>query len=66
MTLIRLTRDLMVNREHIASVHWRRNYSDSTLVITMCDGSIHNVQHNPYALDGTDCYEIEKKLLETV
>lgn len=58
--LVRLTADLIVNPAHIAAVSWDRGYSYSALIITLVDGTRHSIRHEGY----TDCYAIEKKLLD--
>lgn len=66
--LVRVTRDLAVNPEHVSSLVWdRRHYSygpsDTKLVIRMADGCEHTVTHEPHLLDGTDAYEVERKIM---
>lgn len=65
---IRCGRDLTVNRDEVASVRWdRRHYmngpGDSFLVITMNTGEEHRIAHQPFYLDGTDCYKIEEAII---
>lgn len=62
MALTRLTRELAVNKDHVASVHWDDTYS-RRLIITMMDGTQHSIKHDGGAY-GTDCYEIERKLID--
>lgn len=65
MTLVRLTADLAVNPDHVASVSWDRGHTYSALIITMADGTAHSVRHHPGPY-GLDAYEVERKLLEAV
>ncbi|MGF9567419.1 hypothetical protein AAIH70_28350 [Neorhizobium sp. BT27B] len=62
MALTRLTHNLSVNKDHVASVHWDDTYS-KRLVITMMDGTQHSIKHDG-GMYGTDCYAIERKLVD--
>lgn len=62
MALTRLTRDLSVNKELVASVHWDRSYG-TQLVVTMHDGTQHHIKHEGGYTGGDDCYKIERILL---
>jgi hypothetical protein len=62
MALTRLTHELSVNIEQVASVHWDDTYS-RRLVITMNDGTQHSIKHDG-GMYGVDCYAIERKLLD--
>ncbi|WP_367354217.1 hypothetical protein [Agrobacterium pusense] len=64
MALTRLTRELSVNTDHVASVHWDRGYGSTQLVITMQDGTKHFVKDSSGYTGGDDCYAIERKLLD--
>ncbi len=64
MALTRLTRELSVNKELVASVHWDRSYSSTALVVTMQDGTTHRIKDTSNYTGGDDCYAIEKKLLD--
>ncbi|OKP79747.1 hypothetical protein BTE77_06555 [Ensifer adhaerens] len=61
--MVRLTRELSVNRDFIASVHWERSYCTS-LVVTMQDGTQHSIKHTDGYTGGDDCYKIERMLLD--
>lgn len=63
MALTRLTRELSVNTDHVASVHWCHKFN-ARLVITMNDGTQHFINHSTGYYDTTDCYAIERKLLD--
>lgn len=63
MALTRLTRELAVNKELVASVHWDRQFGTS-LVVTMQDGTMHRIEHTGGYTGGDDCYDIERKLLD--
>ena len=66
--LVRIARDLILNRDEVA---WcdtdRRSYANGPgptfLVIQMKDGSRHRIEHTVGYLDGVDVYKIEKMLL---
>lgn len=65
--LVRCGADLWLNRGLVQSLEWdRRHYMNgpgsSTLIITMSDGAVHRIKHEPGYLDGTDAYAIEKAL----
>jgi hypothetical protein len=64
MALTRLTRELSVNKELVASVSWDRLYSSTQLVVTMQDGTKHFIKHTSGYTGGDDCYEIERMLLD--
>lgn len=62
--LLRITEDLIVNPEQVASVSWERDdRRPSKLHVTMSNGETHVIRHQPGMLGGVDCYEVEKKLL---
>lgn len=63
MSLTRLTRELSVNRELVASVTWDRGHNTS-LIVTMQDGTQHRIKHSGGYYDGDDCYKIERMLLD--
>lgn len=63
MALTRLTRELSVNKDLVASVHWDRAFGTS-LVVTMQDGTTHHIKHTGGYTGGDDCYDIERKLLD--
>lgn len=63
MALTRLTRELSVNTDHVASVHWDRAFG-TQLVITMQDGTKHFIKDSSGYTGGDDCYAIERKLLD--
>jgi hypothetical protein len=63
MALIRLTRELSVNKDLVSSVHWDRQFGTS-LVVTMQDGTQHHIKHSGGYYDGDDCYKIERMLLD--
>lgn len=69
--MIRVSRDLSVNPQHVMSMEWeRRHYAmgpgDSVLIIRMVTGHEHRVRHEPDYLDGTDCYRIEREISKAV
>ncbi|MBZ4022185.1 hypothetical protein CKO11_06910 [Rhodobacter sp. TJ_12] len=69
--MIRINKDLHINPAFVASLEWdRSNYafgpSDSVLVITMHDGKEHLVRHQPWYLDGTDAYAVERQILASI
>jgi len=71
MGMIRVTSDLSINPAFVSHMAWdRRHYmngpGDSVLVITMADGTAHRVTHQPWMLDGTDGYDVERRILEAV
>lgn len=66
--LIKVTRDLAINPEHVASLAWdRRDYaygpSNTKLIIRMADGSEYWVEHQPHLLDGADAYAVERQIM---
>jgi hypothetical protein len=62
--LIRLTPEIIVNREFVSSVTWDRGYSYTSLIVTMSDGARHYIKHDCRAGGGgNDCYKIERDLL---
>lgn len=66
-SLVQCGGDLWLNRDLVQRLEWdRRHYMNgpgsSTLVITMADGAVHRIQHQPGYLDGTDAYAIERAL----
>ena len=67
--MIKCGRDLSVNPQHVSQMHWdRRHYAngpgDSVLVITMADGTVHRVRHEPaYMMDHVDAYKVEQAIL---
>lgn len=67
MSIVRITRDLSINKNEIASIEWdRRDYvngpGSTYLIITMNHGGKHRIEHAPWVLDPVDCYKIEEKL----
>lgn len=63
--------DLKINHAWVASIAWdRRHYfsgpGDSTLVITMHDGTQHRVRHAPAGWGGTDAYAVERDILRAL
>jgi len=67
VALVKCGADLWISRELVQSLEWdRRHYMNgpgsSTLVITMADGAVHRIKHEPGYLDGTDAYAIERAL----
>ncbi|PWE52315.1 hypothetical protein DEM27_31745 [Metarhizobium album] len=64
MALTRLTKELAVNKDLVASVHWDRLYTSTALVVTMQDGTAHRITHTGGYTGGDDCYEIERRLLD--
>lgn len=68
MSLVRITRDLIVNTAEIASAEMDcQNYMSgpcrTTLIITMNHGGQHRLEHRNYGYDPVDCYKIQEKLL---
>jgi len=66
--MVRCTPDLIVNPLLVASVAWeRRHYmncaGDSVLLITMVDGTVHRVRHEPHLMGGTDGYDVERRII---
>ncbi|WP_157218687.1 hypothetical protein [Flavisphingomonas formosensis] len=67
MAMVRVNRELMINAAYVSHVKWdRRQYinapGDSMLVITMADGAVHRVRHEPWLMGGTDCYAVEREI----
>jgi len=65
--MIRIDQDRHINPAFVASMEWdHRHYmngSDSVLIITMWDGKVHTVKHQPQYLSGPDAYKIEREIL---
>lgn len=66
--LIALDADRKVNPALVASIVWdRRHYAnagpDSILVVTMVNGEVHRVKHEPQYLGGADAYAVEAKIV---
>ena len=65
--MIRIDQDRHINPAFVASTEWdRRHYvngSDSVLIITMWDGTVHRVKHQPWCLSGPDATTIEREIL---
>lgn len=63
---VNVTKDLTVNRDHVATVAWdRRHYangSESWLVISMADGQVHRIQNRHGLYDAPDLYKVEREL----
>jgi hypothetical protein len=69
--LVRLDADRHVNPTFVTFIEWdRRHYMNgpgsSALVITMADGTVHRVRHEPHLLGGTDGYEVERAIIEGI
>ena len=68
MSLVRITRDLIINRDEVASLdlqhsHYMSGPSNTVLVITMNHGGQHRIEHRNYGYDPVDCYKIQEALL---
>lgn len=65
---VRITKDLAVNRDRVASVEWdRRHYmngSESFLVVTMDDGRVHRIPNRYGTYDAPDIYKVERELTQ--
>lgn len=68
--MIRIDRDRHINPAFVASLEWdHRSYingSDSILIITMHDGTVHRVKHQPWYLDCPDGYKLEREILAAI
>ena len=66
--MVRVTSDLVINPAFVSFMSWdRRHYvngpGDTVLLITMADGTVHRVQHQPHLLGGTDAYAAERAIV---
>jgi len=66
--MLRLGPGHHVDAAAIISTRWdHRHYAncgpDSSLIVTMNDGSEVSVRHEPQYLDGTDAYALERQIL---
>lgn len=67
MSLVRITRDLSINPQAIASLSRNARYymngsGPTVLTIRMMDGEEHRIEHTPHYLDGNDVYAIERRI----
>lgn len=65
--MIRIDQNRHINPAFVASMEWdRRHYingSESVLIITMWDGTVHRVKHQPWYLGCPDATKIEREIL---
>ena len=65
--MIRIDQDRHINPEFVASMEWEHlhytNGSNSVLIITMWDGKVHAVKHQPEYLSGPDACKIAREIL---
>ena len=65
--MIRIDQNRHINPAFVASMEWdHRHYingSESVLIITMWDGTVHRVKHQPWYLGCPDATKIEREIL---
>lgn len=67
--LIQIGNNAHIAHDMVASLEWRRpTYANSagtaTLIITLKDGRVFNVEHRPHGYGGADAYAIERELID--
>ncbi len=62
--LVSAGRNHSINASCVAYMRWDRPEGrNSTLIVTMVDGTEIRLEHRPYYLDGNDCYKIEREII---